>query len=177
MLVELLAVDVATASRHLRRLDEEIVETNPCDVHRKHLGRSGDKDPEWRASALYKRDEIIRLISEPLIPPDRRVLYTISFFTGLRLGEVAETCWRHWTPADPASKLLVAHSYTNSTKTDTPREVPVHPLLELVLRAWHDHGFEQAIGHAPQPDDPLIPSPRSPGGNGSHRHRVKDRAN
>ncbi|PRP98550.1 site-specific integrase [Enhygromyxa salina] len=152
-------------------LDDEIVETNPCDVHRKHLGRSGDKDPEWRSSALYKRDEIIRLISEPLIPPDRRVLYTISFLTGLRLGEVAGTCWRHWIPAEPASKLLIAHSYASSTKTDTPREVPVHPLLELVLQAWREHGFEQAIGHAPQPDDPLIPSPRSLGGNGSHRHR------
>ena len=90
-----------------------------ADVHRKHLGRSGDKDPEWRASAMYTRDEIVRIISDPDIPPDRRVLYAISFFTGLRLGETAGLCWRHWQDASPASKLLVAHSYKNSTKTDS----------------------------------------------------------
>jgi integrase len=152
-------------------IDDEMIDANPCDVHRKHLGPAGDKDPEWRASALYKRDEIVRLISEPELPPDRRVLYTISFLTGLRLGEVAGMCWRHWQTAEPASKLLAAHSYKNATKTDMPREVPVHPLLELVLQGWRDGGFEAAIGWAPRPDDPLIPSPQSPGGNGAHRHR------
>ncbi len=152
-------------------IDEEIVEHNPCDVHRKHLGRSGDKDPEWRASAIYTRDEIIRIISDPALPPDRRVLYMISFFTGLRLGEIAGTCWRHWQDASPASKLLVAHSYKNTTKTDIPREVPVHPLLELVLAGWRAQGFEDAVGWVPTPDDHIVPSPCSRGGNGAHRHR------
>ena len=152
-------------------LDEEIVDENPCNVHRKHFGPAGDKDPEWRASAVYTRDEIVRLISEPGIPRDRRVLYAISFFTGLRLGEVAGACWRNWQPAEPASRLLVAHSYDHSTKTDTPREVPVHPLLELVLRGWREAGFEESVGWAPRPDDPIVPSPRSRGGNGAHRHR------
>ena len=150
-------------------IDEEIVDDNPTDVHRKHLGPAGDKDPEWRATAMYKRDEVVRLISEPQIPPDRRVLYTICFLTGLRLGEVAGTCWRHWNPSE--RKLLIAHSYNRNTKTDSPREIPIHPLLDLVLQGWYDHGFERAVGWAPHRDDPIVPSPRSRGGNGSHRHR------
>jgi integrase len=120
-------------------IDEDIVDDNPCDVQRKHLGPAGDMDPEWRASA--------------------------------RLGEVAGMCGRHWQTAEPSSKLVAAHSYKNATKTDTPREVPVHPLLELVLQGWRERGFETTIGWAPRPDDPIVPSPRSTGGNGAHRHR------
>lgn len=53
-----------------------------------------------------------------LITADRRVSYAISFLTGLRLGEVAGTCWRHWQTAEVGSKLVVAHSYRAAT--DTP---------------------------------------------------------
>jgi integrase len=102
-------------------IDDEMIDANPCDVHRKHLGPAGDKDPEWRSSALYKRDEIVRLISEPELPPDRRVLYTISFLTGLRLGEVAGMCWRYWQTAELASKLLAAHTATRTRPRPTRR--------------------------------------------------------
>lgn len=153
------------------RIDDEIVDANPCDVHRKHLGRAGDKDPEWRASALYEREELVQLISDPRLPADRRVLYAIAFLTGSRLGEVAGLCWRHLLTDEPLNKLLVAHSYDHGTKSETPREVPVHPLLELVLADWRREGFEREIGWAPRPDDHVVPSPRSRDGNGAHKHR------
>jgi integrase len=152
-------------------IDDEIVDSNPCDVHRKHLGRAGDKDPEWRATALYQREEFVQLISHPQLPADRRVFYAIAFLTGSRLGEVAGLCWTHLLADEPLGKLLVAHSYDHGTKNDTPREVPVHPLLRLVLDDWRREGFEREIGWAPRPDDHLVPSPHSRGGNGAHKHR------
>jgi integrase len=153
-------------------IDDEIVDANPCDVHRKHLGRAGDKDPEWRATALYQRDELVQLISDPRLPTDRRVLYAIAFLTGSRLGEVAGLCWRHLLTDEPLNKLLIAHSYDHGTKNETPREVPVHPLLALVLEHWRREGYEREIGWSPQPNDMIVPSPRSRGGNGAHKHRA-----
>ncbi|NVB39575.1 site-specific integrase [Pseudenhygromyxa sp. WMMC2535] len=152
-------------------IDEELVEHDPCDVHPKHLGPAGDKDPEWRSTAVYSRDELVQLISHPELPPDRRVLYVMAFFTGLRLGEVAGLRWRHVQDAEPLARLLIAHSYGGSTKNDKTREVPIHPLLGLVLDGWRAQGFGEAIGWTPELDDFIVPSPRSRGGNGSHRHR------
>lgn len=152
-------------------IDDEIVDANPCDVHPKHLGRAGDKDPEWRATALFQREEVVRLLSHPQLPADRRVLYSIAFLTGSRLGEVAGLCWRNLLDDEPLHKLVIAHSYDHGTKSETPREVPVHPLLQLVLDEWRRVGFEREVGWAPNPNDLIVPSPRSRGGNGAHKHR------
>ena len=46
------------------------------------------------------------------------------------------------------------------TKTENPREMPVHPTLAQILASWRDSGFEHLTGRPPQPDDPIVPSRR-----------------
>jgi hypothetical protein len=46
------------------------------------------------------------------------------------------------------------------TKTENPREMPVHPTLARILAAWKLSGFEQLTGRTPRPDDPIVPSRR-----------------
>jgi integrase len=139
---------------------DEMVPVTPCVLSTRELGPKEDKDPEWRAGALYDRHEIVQLISSAAIPAERRVAYAILALAGLRHGEMAGLRWRNYdaTP-EPLGKLVIARSYDNlSTKTKRPREVPVHPTLAAVLHEWRTHGFAALLGRAPQPDDPLIPS-------------------
>lgn len=52
---------------------EELIASNPCILTHKQLGQKRDKDPEWRATAVYTRDELEALISDSRIPADRQV--------------------------------------------------------------------------------------------------------
>lgn len=153
-------------------IDEGLVETNPAEIHVKHLGRSGDADPDWRATALYTREEAMALMTDPRLPPDRRVLHAIAALGGLRLGEIAALRWRHVQDAEPLDRLLVALSYDKGTKTDRSREVPIHPVLARVRLHWRRTGYAETIGHDPGLDDLVVPSPVSRAGKGSHKHRA-----
>jgi hypothetical protein len=48
------------------------IEQTPCCLDERQLGPLVDKDPEWRATAIFTRDEVEELISHPAIPLDRR---------------------------------------------------------------------------------------------------------
>lgn len=152
-------------------IDDELIETNPANVHARHLGRAGDKDPEWRQGAMYSREEVVRLLTDPQLPIDRRVIYAIAALSGLREGEIAGLRWRHIDDAEPLPRMLVAHSYDSVTKTDQPRSVPVHPILARVLTDWRRRHYAAVVGHVPGADDLIVPSPISRGGNGAHKHR------
>jgi integrase len=119
-----------------------------------------DKDPEWRAAATYSLAEVERLISDPEIPVERRVMYAIKAITGLRHGEAAGLRWRHDDPdLEPLGRLLVATSYdTGRTKTDVTRRVPVHPTLAKILAAWKLSHRERVYGRAPGADDLIVPA-------------------
>jgi hypothetical protein len=45
-----------------------------------------DKDPEWRSTAIFEREELIALVSNDRIPDDRRVQYALEGIAGLRHG-------------------------------------------------------------------------------------------
>jgi integrase len=53
------------------------------------------------------------------------------------------------------------------TKTDNPREMPVHPTLARILAAWK-LGFERLTGREPNPDDLILPSRRGKHRNSNH---------
>jgi len=44
------------------------------------------------------------------------------------------------------------------TKTERPREVPVHPTLAKVLASWKLSGWRSEQGRAPRPDDLVVPA-------------------
>jgi len=83
----------------------------------------------------------------------------------MRSGEAAALLWRAYDPNQaPLGRLLVATSYNSrskvvkGTKTDQPREVPVHPTLAKLLAAWKLSGWRQLFGRQSTPDDLVVPA-------------------
>lgn len=156
-------------------LREELIPSNPVDLEREELPKKADKDPAWRATAVLTLDEVERLISDPLVPEDRRVLYALEFLTGSRPGETAALRWSAWDRSlKPLGRLTISRAYSTtrrvekSTKTKRPRLVPVHPVLAKVLATWKLAGFERYAGRPPQDHDLVVPAAK--GGNRSASH-------
>lgn len=140
-------------------VSEELIEFNPCQLRKNHLGPKRDKDPEWRSRAVYTRDELEALISDERLPEIRRVFYGLLGLAGLRHGEAAGLCWRHLdTGGQPLQRLMVAHSYEGETKTKTTREVPVHPALASLLARWQRFGWPLWFCRRPELDDMIVPT-------------------
>jgi integrase len=140
---------------------DELVDTNPCVLKRGDLPKNTDKDPTWRAGALFR----LLVSSDRVVPEDRRVLYALQGLAGLRFGEAAALRWRLFDRTRrPLGMLLVASSYNTTkksekrVKTDRPREVPVHPVLAEVLDAWWAGGWEAMMERPPTGDDLIVPS-------------------
>jgi integrase len=133
----------------------------PTILTKYQLGEAVDKDPEWRVTARYSRDELEILISDPRLPIDRRVFYALEGIAGLRLGEAAGLRWRHYDPSlKPLGRLLIATSYDKGrTKTKQPRRMPVHPTLAAILAEWKLSGWPAMMGRQPTPDDLIVPRP------------------
>jgi integrase len=145
---------------------DELIPANPCVFKRGELPQIADKDPNWRAGAVFARGEVEQLISDQRIPEQRRVFNALVFLTGLRTGEVSALRWRSYdSVTEPLGRLQVSSSYSTrlkeekAVKTKRPREVPVHRTLASILGAWKVGGWERSFGRAPQPDDLLVPAP------------------
>jgi len=161
-----------------RKAVPRLIAVSPCSIDTDDLPAKIDKDPEWRATAVFSKEELVTILTAPAIPEDRRACYAILFLAGLRFGEAAALRWRHYDAAlTPLARLVVAHSYSTrhkhekSVKTDNPRWVPVHPALAERLADWRVGGWRQLIGRAPGPDDLIVPSRR--GQNRSNNHMLK----
>ncbi|HET9625886.1 MAG TPA: hypothetical protein VFP84_31210, partial [Kofleriaceae bacterium] len=110
------------------------IEQTPCILTKHQLGPLVDSDPEWRAGAVFMRDEAEQMISDVRIPADRRVVYAFGLLAGLRPGESAAVRWRHYNASTaPLGKLTIAVAFNSrknkvkGTKTEAVRYVPVHP--------------------------------------------------
>ena len=143
-------------------LTEDLVTATPCTlkVKKGELPRKKDTDPRWRSGAIFTREEWEIMISDERIPLQRRVIYALAFFTGMRLGEVAGRQWRDYDDkAKPLGKLVCATQYDGLALKGDPdfaREVPVHPTLAKVLAQWR-LVFPVLYGRAPKPDDFIVP--------------------
>jgi len=142
-----------------------LIEQTPCVLTEAQLGSVTDKDPEWRASALFTRQEAQSLASDARIPADRRVVYALGLLAGLRIGEGAALRWRNYDATrEPLGCLTISRSYAThraeakGTKTEAVRYVPVHPALALVLAEWRA-GWAAMFGREPEPDDLIVPLP------------------
>ncbi|HEX3475309.1 MAG TPA: tyrosine-type recombinase/integrase [Kofleriaceae bacterium] len=160
-------------------LADELITTNPC-VLKDELPAKVDKDRSWRRTAVFTRDEVQAIISAPAdaIPEDRLMLYALEFLGAMRFGEAAALTWRDYDPASsPLGKLVIERSYSSKarrvkeTKTDNPREMPVHATLARILAAWKLGGFERVTGCAPRPEDLIVPSRRGRPRNANHALR------
>jgi integrase len=153
---------------------DEVIEFNPVTLPPDVLPKNVDKDPAWRATALYERHELVQIISAPVIPPDRRIINAIKGLGGTRHGEAAGVRWNNYLrEAQPLKKLVIARSYNkDGTKTKVPRMVPVHPVLEQLLEEWWDSGWGALYGRAPRLDDYIVP--RSIDGDRTHGDEEDD---
>jgi integrase len=141
-------------------VDEIYAGANPVKVAPGELPKKVDADPEWRSQATYTVSEVEQLLSAPLIPVERRVMYALKALAGLRHGEAAALCVRHLDfTAEPLPRLHVVqawcsrHHVVKSTKTEETRTVPVHPELSKVLRSWLSEHWNRVYGRAPAMDD------------------------
>lgn len=140
---------------------DEILASTPCVLTKDQLPSLRDADPEWRANALFTRHELELLISAEQIPLDRRVLNAIKLLTGARFGEAAGLRWRDMDEsAMPLMRLSISRSYDKRTKTETPRQIPIHRVLAKILMEWKRAGFAQMFGREPMADDLIVPSRR-----------------
>ena len=137
----------------------EIIELNPVTLPPDVLPKNVDKDPAWRPTALYQRHELVRIVSDPIIPPDRRIINGIKGLGGCRHGEAAGVRWNNYLrEVLPLKKLVIARSYNkDGTKTKVPREVPVHPALDQLLEEWWESGWAAMYGRDPRLDDYIVP--------------------
>lgn len=152
-------------------LADELIGSNPCVLKKGDLPPKVDKNPEWRSTAVFTREEVEPLLSDARLPEDRRVLYALLFLTGMRIGEAVALRWNAWdASARPLGRLRVSRAFhrkqrrEKGVKTERPREVPVHPVLARVLDAWRQEGWERKQGRPPTADDLVVPSRR-----GEHR--------
>lgn len=146
---------------------DELLEVSPCLMPRHEQPKRRDKNPAWRATAVYSRAEVELLVSSPLVSLERRVLYGLGFLAGLRFGEIAALRWSAYeSDEEPLGRFSVHVSYTRhvgaekGTKTNVVRQVPVHPMLARLLAEWRLTGWQAAQGRKPKPEDLLLPNQR-----------------
>ncbi len=143
-----------------------LIDSSPCKLTKRELGKKVDKDPTWRRGAWFEREEAEAMISDERIPLDRRMTYALGLLAGLRPGEAAALRWHHYDAnVKPLGSLEVAVSYNTkrskvkSTKTETVKTIPVHATLAAMLAEWKLSGWENMMGRAPEPGDLIIPLP------------------
>lgn len=135
---------------------EQLIQTTPAIFKKGMLPKKQDKDPAWRAQAIFTRAEIEQIISDDRIPEDRRVIYALKFFCG-RHTEVLSSTWeRYDATTDPLGTLHVVE-----TKTGYARAIPVHPTLAKILAAWKLGGWERTYGSRPTSTDLIVRTRRA----------------
>jgi integrase len=116
---------------------ERLIAANPCELPREALPKKRDKDPLWRSSAHFSREEVELLISDERIPWDRRIINGLLFLGGVRWGEMAALRWceNETEFSGNLGRFVVARSFDHRrrrikpVKTEVPRWMPVHPTL------------------------------------------------
>jgi integrase len=139
---------------------DEHIAASPVVLEGGVLPKNVDKDPEWRSTAIFERDELVKCVSDPRIAMYRRVFYALEGIAGVRHSEAAALRWRDRnTKCAPLGKLTVSRSGDKKrTKTQITREVPIHPSLAAILDAWEASGWSEKYGRRPTPDDLILPT-------------------
>ena len=116
---------------------EETISVNPLESVDK-VKTAGMQTRERRAFAL---DEFARLLA---VAGERKPVYMVAFYTGLRRSEIAGLRWAD-VHLDDARPYVLARAST--TKNGKEEPLPLHPDLIVVL---------QEIKGASQPDEPVF---------------------
>lgn len=138
-----------------------LADQQPCILTYHQLGKVRDKKHEWRSTALFTREELLALMSDPRVPHDRRIVYALESLGRLRHGEAAGLRWRHIEHMKPLNRIVVATSYDHgTTKARNERWMPMHPLLARLIAEWKLSGWPREFGRSPEPNDLVVPHTR-----------------
>ncbi len=140
-------------------IDEHIT-ASPVVLESGVLPKNVDKDPAWRSTAIFEREELVAIISDRRIPFYRRVMYALEGLAGVRHGEAAALRWSDRNSSClPLGKLTVSRSGEKArTKTQLTRQVPIHPTLASLLDDWEATGWEAKFGREPEASDLIVPT-------------------
>jgi integrase len=155
-------VDVpGRGGRGAHRRDPVHPRPNPAPADRR-------RGPRVARQGQYTREELVSLVSATSIPENERVANALLGLGALRVGEMGGLRFRNLTlEMLPLGRIVVARSYNKrGTKTKVVRWIPIHPVLEEILREWQARGFAATMGRAPTPDDLVVPTPPKPEGKG-----------
>ena len=89
-------------------------------------------------------------------------MYGLLALTGARAGEVVALTWGNYRLDKPLGRLSVHRSFNakakefRPTKSEVPRQVPVHPVLAEMLDDWKAH-WSKLYGRSPTPADFIMP--------------------
>lgn len=140
---------------------DKIIAANPCTLtlDMDELPQKRDKDPRWRETAKYARKELVMLLTDARLPPDRHMVYALEFLGAMRAGEAAGRRWVDFDQMEePLEKLLVVTQYDDQpTKTRRPRGMPVHPVLGVMLREFRNHWWPILYGREAELNDFIVP--------------------
>jgi len=147
-------------------LVDDLVPINACALRRHDLPPDIDSDPAWREQAIFGRQEIVQLISDPRINAAHRVLYALLALAGPRVGGCVVRRWRDIDfDAKPLGKLAVISKWRKDVRAEVPGSkskmaiyVPIHPTLARILRGWWLSGWACEMGAHPTPDDLIVPT-------------------
>jgi integrase len=135
---------------------DELIPSSPCVLPRGVIPPCVDRDPDWRARAIFTRPELEALLFDRRIDEDRRMLHGLKGLAALRHSEAATLRWHQLEEREPLSAILLG-----KTKARKPRAVPIHPTLQWMVEHWRRVGFPQLMGHAPRPIDMVVPARRA----------------
>lgn len=160
-------------------VDEELIAANPIQIKRGMLPPKRDRKINRRDAMV--RAEVEQIISDTRLPLDRRAMYALDFLGGPRPGEIAALRWRHLEARKPLAAMRVEGAFSTEldeekgTKTEVPREFPVHPTAAALLAEWR-LAWPDFMGRHPKLDDLIFPAPPAinaadPRKAGGHRSR------
>ena len=134
---------------------------SPCVLTHRQLGKVKDADLGWRQEAVFSRDELETLVGDPRLPLIRRVLWGLLGIAGLRDGEACALRWGRLHGTKPLARIVVtASNGKDTTKTETERWMPVHPVLRELLNEWKT-GWAGQVGRPYADDDLVLPAPKA----------------
>lgn len=99
----------------------DLIEQTPCCLTERQLGPKRDKDPEWRAGAVFTRDEAETIISTSKIPQDRRITYGLELLADCDRGKRPRFAGATTTQAPNRSASCSSRARTARSAT-SPKE-------------------------------------------------------
>lgn len=140
-------------------VEAELIDVNPMADVEHDPDKATTKEP-W---TFLTTDEIERVVTCPKIPDDKRLLFTVAIYTGLRRGELWGLHWRDVVLDGPRPEITVRFSNKGPTKTGKVRRVPLLAPAREALMA-----VRKAAGNPTGAD--LV----FPGADGEHKSKHYD---